>query len=176
MIICKIEFHLVPALVESDNPHSQPGDARKWDSAVLQALWQESIAAHGEDTIATRSGRYRCVSGTWDEDTNVHWFNGMNWVFIENQLGCSKWDEWHVSYFFSPPVWLAYNMCHIQASKARHVSTWLNSSRYAPKDVPVSSIIVYTQLTEKKYRMAKPPTLQENEDLLLRLDTVEPVA
>ncbi len=159
--------------------HSQPGDARKWDSAVLQALWQEPVAAHGEDTIATWSGRYQCVSGTSEEDRNVHWFAGMNCVFIRNQLGCSYRDEsyWELTceWLFWSPVWLAYNMWHIQASRSRHVSTWLKSSRYAPKDVPVSSIIVYTQLTEKKYRMAKPPTLQENEDLLLRLDTVEPV-
>jgi len=47
-------------------------------------------------------------------------------------------------------------------------------ARYAPKDVQVSSIVAYTRLTGTKYRLAKPLTLQENEDLLLRLDTLEP--
>lgn len=46
-------------------------------------------------------------------------------------------------------------------------------ARYAPRDVPVSGITAYTRLAEGKFRLAKPPTLQENEDLLLRLDTEE---
>ncbi|CAK9031054.1 unnamed protein product [Durusdinium trenchii] len=50
----------------------------------------------------------------------------------------------------------------------------LGKSRlYAPKDVQVSGILVYTRLKKKKFNLAKPPTLQENEDLLLRLDTIE---
>ncbi|CAJ1353031.1 unnamed protein product [Effrenium voratum] len=47
------------------------------------------------------------------------------------------------------------------------------SRLYAPKDVHVSAMLVYARLAEKKFVLAKPQTLRENEDLLLRLDTEE---
>eukprot|EP00439_Symbiodinium_sp_Y106_P068896 s2156_g11.t1 len=50
----------------------------------------------------------------------------------------------------------------------------LGKSRlYAPKDLHVSAIMVYTQLAERKYILGKPHCLRENEDLLLRMDTTE---
>ncbi|CAE7018982.1 unnamed protein product [Symbiodinium sp. CCMP2456] len=50
----------------------------------------------------------------------------------------------------------------------------LGKSRlYAPKDLHVSAIMVYTQLGERKYVLGKPHCLRENEDLLLRMDTTE---
>ncbi|CAK9028298.1 unnamed protein product [Durusdinium trenchii] len=57
--------------------------------------------------------------------------------------------------------------------KALPGNSTVSACRYAPKDVQVSGILVYTRLKKKKFNLAKPPTLQENEDLLLRLDTIE---
>ena len=37
----------------------------------------------------------------------------------------------------------------------------------------MSAMLVYARLAEKKFVLAKPQTLRENEDLLLRLDTEE---
>ncbi|CAE7451480.1 unnamed protein product [Symbiodinium natans] len=50
----------------------------------------------------------------------------------------------------------------------------LGKSRlYAPKDLHVSAILVYTQLAAEKYVLAKPHCLRETEDLLLRMDMTE---